>query len=183
MSHYRCYRNFIPHTKGNVHAETVEFFPHNFDMPKTSSADAASHAARDLIKALQNPSPASPLSLKNDHLQALQTLAEIFDTAHHVPNSPSPILTRPVTITTPRIPKRRNPARMLVPAPSNPQTTTHPTTLPTTPPTSPEPPVASPPRVQPSIPLPTSLPPLQPKLIPPCSNSVGGATAINIINT
>jgi hypothetical protein len=48
-------------------------------MPKTSSADAATAAARDLIYALQNPHPAAPIApLADEHRKGLQTLAEIF---------------------------------------------------------------------------------------------------------
>ena len=87
MLHYQCYNNFIPHTKGIVNAETVEFFPHDFEMPKTSSSDAATRAARGLITSLQNSAPASPFSLKERHLQALKTLADIFNTPEHAPTA------------------------------------------------------------------------------------------------
>ena len=46
---------------------------------KTSSADAATAAARDLIYALQNPHPAAPIApLSDEHQKGLQNLAEIF---------------------------------------------------------------------------------------------------------
>jgi hypothetical protein len=85
--------------------DTIEFFHQAFEMPKTSSADAAIFAANDLIHALQNPSPATPFAqLGSDQLNALQQLADILDTTinhptkpglHHdtsprVPNKPSP---------------------------------------------------------------------------------------------
>ena len=48
-------------------------------MPKTSSANAATAAARDLIYALQNPHPAAPIApLADEHQKGLQNLAEIF---------------------------------------------------------------------------------------------------------
>ena len=44
-----------------------------------SSMDATYHAAQDIIYALYNPEPASPLvKLVNVNKEALQTLAEIF---------------------------------------------------------------------------------------------------------
>ena len=61
LLHYRCYKCNIPATNSQRDSDTVAFFPHNFPMLRTSSADAASDAALDLITALQNPSPASPL--------------------------------------------------------------------------------------------------------------------------
>ena len=48
-------------------------------MPTASSTDAAISAANDLVKALQNPHPASALSpLADNEHAALQQLAEIF---------------------------------------------------------------------------------------------------------
>jgi len=57
-------------------------------MPKTSSTNAATAAARDLIYALQNPHPAAPIApLADDHRKGLQNLAEIFQqvTTHPEP--------------------------------------------------------------------------------------------------
>ena len=50
-------------------------------MPGVNSADATTHAAHDLIAALNNPAPASPFSICDEKVAALKKLAEIFDTA------------------------------------------------------------------------------------------------------
>eukprot|EP00957_Ditylum_brightwellii_P178564 13601813-Ditylum_brightwellii.AAC.1 len=51
-------------------------------MPKTSSKDAATHAALDLIHALQNPAPAAPFSqVGQKQMNVLRKLADIFQTA------------------------------------------------------------------------------------------------------
>ena len=98
--HYRCYRVYATRTAAERIADTVEFFPYNCPMPKTSSADAATTAAADLIHALRNPSPATPFGLIGDaQLTALATLATIFQTAAQPPTSPSKHLTTP-----PRVP-------------------------------------------------------------------------------
>ena len=48
-------------------------------MPQMSSTDAKFHSAKELIYALQNPAPSSPIiKLGNLHKEALRTLAEIF---------------------------------------------------------------------------------------------------------
>ena len=48
-------------------------------MPHISSINETYHAAQDLIYALQNPSPASPLvKLGHGYKEALKTLADIF---------------------------------------------------------------------------------------------------------
>jgi len=57
-------------------------------MPKTSSADAATAAARDLIYALQNLHPAAPVApLADEQREGLQHLAEMFQqvTTHPKP--------------------------------------------------------------------------------------------------
>ena len=52
-------------------------------MPQISSMDATYHAAQDLMYALQNPEPASPLVKSvNGHKEALKTLKEIFRKAN-----------------------------------------------------------------------------------------------------
>ena len=50
-------------------------------MPEVNSADAATHAARDLIAALKNQAPVSPFRICDEKVAALKKLAEIFDTA------------------------------------------------------------------------------------------------------
>jgi len=88
-------------------------------MPKLSSADAARNAAKDLIQALGNPAPASPLNqLTDPELQALRQLAQIFDAAapkvdpkkHPPAAAAAPVVEQPVpdppleTMTMPKLP-------------------------------------------------------------------------------
>ena len=48
-------------------------------MPQMSSMDATYHAIQDLIYALHNPAPASPLlKLGHGHKESLKTLDDIF---------------------------------------------------------------------------------------------------------
>ena len=52
-------------------------------MPQMSSMDATYHATQNLIYALHNPAPASPLvKLGHGHKEALNTLADIFRKAN-----------------------------------------------------------------------------------------------------
>ena len=49
-------------------------------MPRVSSADADTLAARFFVEVLQNPTPNSPFAIINDtHHAALRTLAELFN--------------------------------------------------------------------------------------------------------
>ena len=60
-------------------SDTVEFFSKQFNMPKMSSKDETFHATLDLIYALQNPDPDSPLGkLGNGHKETISNLEEIF---------------------------------------------------------------------------------------------------------
>jgi hypothetical protein len=77
--HYRCHRIYVPKTRAERIAKTVEFFPHHCAVPKTSSADAATKAALDLVHALQHAAPAAPFAkFGQSQLAAIQTLADIF---------------------------------------------------------------------------------------------------------
>ena len=58
---YRCYRCYIPKTRSES-IRTVEFFPHDSEIPNLSSAEATAVAATEFVHALSKPSPTSPLS-------------------------------------------------------------------------------------------------------------------------
>lgn len=83
--HYRrCCLIYAWETAAERVTDTVTFLPTKVAMPKTSSADATIAATRELIHALANPFPASPLShIGNEELAALDQLAKIF--ASHAP--------------------------------------------------------------------------------------------------
>jgi hypothetical protein len=106
--HYRCHRVYVTNTRAERIAKTVEFFPHNCAMPKTSSADAATQAALDLIAALQNPTPAAPFAtIGDEQLNAIRQLAAIFQAATTPASKlPSPSLRRvPISpVASPRVP-------------------------------------------------------------------------------
>jgi hypothetical protein len=76
MHHYRCFRIWITETSAERVADTLSWFPTKVLMPTASSTDSVIAAARDLIHALQNPSPASALA--PNHHAALQQLISIF---------------------------------------------------------------------------------------------------------
>ena len=44
-------------TKSQITSDTVEFYPHNFNMTKTSSTYAKEIAESQLIHAIENPTP------------------------------------------------------------------------------------------------------------------------------
>ena len=80
IQHYRCYIVCTKDTRSEHIADTLTWFPTLVEMPKTSSADAAVVAAQQLMAALQNPSPETPLApLFDEHRATLDQLAGIFD--------------------------------------------------------------------------------------------------------
>ena len=88
MDHYRCYRVWVEETRSERTANTIVVWqPTQVQLPKTSSADAATQAAQELIHALQNPHLVSPLApISNEHQHALQQLADIFNSASSKPH-------------------------------------------------------------------------------------------------
>jgi hypothetical protein len=63
----------------NPIVETLEFFPHNYQMPQLSSTDRLLMAAKDTTDAFQNPHPDVPFaSVGDDTIKALADLAAIF---------------------------------------------------------------------------------------------------------
>jgi hypothetical protein len=92
MEHYRCYTVYITKTRSSRIVETVDRFPHEFELPFPSSIELATHAAADLTHALLNPQPAGPFcQVGNEQAIALRKLAAIFEASK--PNKESKKLT------------------------------------------------------------------------------------------
>jgi hypothetical protein len=79
MHHYRCQNVYITTTASERIVDTLEFFPHNYQMPQLSSTDRLLMASKDMTDALQNPRPEVPFaSVGDDTIAALTDLAAIF---------------------------------------------------------------------------------------------------------
>jgi hypothetical protein len=79
MHHYRCQNVYISATASERIVDTLEFFPHNYQMPQLSSTDRLLMAAKDMTDALQNPHPEVPFAtIGDDTISALSELAAIF---------------------------------------------------------------------------------------------------------
>jgi hypothetical protein len=84
MHHYRCQNVYISTTASDPIVYTLEFFPHNYQMPQLSSTDRLLMAAKDMMKAFQNPHPDIPFtSVGDDTIHALADLATIFKLKLH----------------------------------------------------------------------------------------------------
>jgi hypothetical protein len=81
MHHYRCQNVYIAGTASERLVDTLECFPHNFQMLQLSSTDRLIMASNDMSNALKNPHPEVPFShIGDDTIAALTKLAEIFKT-------------------------------------------------------------------------------------------------------
>jgi hypothetical protein len=79
MHHYRCQNVYISTTANECIVDTLEFFPHSYQMPQLSSTDRLLMAAKDVTDALQNTHPEFPFtSVGDDTISALTALAAIF---------------------------------------------------------------------------------------------------------
>jgi hypothetical protein len=79
LEHYRCYMVYITKTRSSRVVETVDFFPHKFKLPFTSTSELTTQAATDLTHALLNPQPAGPFCQVGDEQAiALRRLANIL---------------------------------------------------------------------------------------------------------
>eukprot|EP00957_Ditylum_brightwellii_P164425 12518261-Ditylum_brightwellii.AAC.1 len=62
LEHYRCYKVYIPSTKGERIAVTVDFHPQSSKLPHISATKVATHAAKDLSAALMGPNTNAPFA-------------------------------------------------------------------------------------------------------------------------
>jgi hypothetical protein len=91
MHDNRCQHVYISATASERIVDTLEFFPHNYQMPQLSSTNRFLMAAKDMMDALQNPHPEVPFaSVGDDTILALAELAAIFKLKLHQTPSPAP---------------------------------------------------------------------------------------------
>jgi hypothetical protein len=90
MHHYRCQNVYISTTVSDRIADTLEFFPRNYQMTQLSSSNRLLMAAKEMTGALQNPHPDVPFaSFGDDTIKALAYLAAIFKLK--LQQAPSPV--------------------------------------------------------------------------------------------
>jgi hypothetical protein len=79
MHHYRCQNVYISTTASDRIVDTLEFFPHNYQMPQLSSTNRLLMAAKDMTDAFQNPHSDVPFAcVGDDTIAALTDLAALF---------------------------------------------------------------------------------------------------------
>jgi hypothetical protein len=90
---YRCWRIWIFETRAIRICDTVSWFPAKVTMPDSSSNDTIVAALHDIVHALKNPSPKTPLAPSTDsQSQALRMIVELLHNATSADESPTPLL-------------------------------------------------------------------------------------------
>jgi hypothetical protein len=93
MHHYRCQNIYISDTASKRIVDTLEFSPHNYQMPQLASTYRLIMAANDMSNALQKPHPEVRFThIGEDTISALTALAEIFKLKFqkvHIPKLPA----------------------------------------------------------------------------------------------
>jgi hypothetical protein len=109
MHHYRCQNVYISETASERIVDTLEFFPHNYQMPQLSSTDRLLMAAKDMTDALQNPHPEVPLaSVVDDTVAALADLAAVFKLKLQQTPAPTPQAVPPMVFQCPCLAESSN---------------------------------------------------------------------------
>jgi hypothetical protein len=109
MHNYRCQNVYISATASERIVDTLEFFPHNYQMPQLSSTYRLLMAAKDMTYALQNLHPEVPFArVGDDTISALSDLAAIFKLKlRHTP-SPTPQAVPPTVFQRPCLAESSN---------------------------------------------------------------------------
>ena len=119
--HYRCYKLYIPETKGYRIANTAKFYPAHCKTPTIEPGDTIRLAAQDLIAAIKQNTKRIPISLHHKHTKALRKLANIFaetagETEHTLSRVEQPVprvTNSPTTSTEPTAPSTIKQTRFL----------------------------------------------------------------------
>jgi hypothetical protein len=128
MHHCRCQNMYISSTANERIVDTLEFFPHNYQMPKLSLTDRLIMAAKDMTDALQNPKLEVPFAQIGDGtVSALAELAAIFKLKLRQAPPPTLPAAPPKVTHRPCLAESSNPI-LASPMPS-PQQTRSPTTI------------------------------------------------------
>jgi hypothetical protein len=129
MHHYCCQNVYISTTASERIVETLEFFPHNYQMPQLSSTDRFIMAAKDMTDALQNAHPEVPFAHVGDNtISALAELATIFKLKLQQTRPPTPPAAPPMVKQRTCLAKSSNPilaSPMPPPRQTRSQTTIH----------------------------------------------------------
>ena len=94
--HYRCHRCYVPTSRSERVAKTVEFFPHQCAVPYASAREDATHAAKSLADALNGYQSNCPYEAPGDaQMKAIKELSDIFTQLTTRPTQLKDVATQP----------------------------------------------------------------------------------------
>jgi hypothetical protein len=94
LESYRCYKIWIWETRALRSIDTLTWFPSKVKLPDSSSTDIILSCLQDVLHALNNPSPKSPLAPRTDtQMQALHDLIALLGSVS--PKTPALLVTPP----------------------------------------------------------------------------------------
>jgi hypothetical protein len=109
MHHYRCQNVYILTKASECIVDTLELFPHNYQMPQLSSTYRLIMAAKNMTDALQNLRPEVPFArVGDDTISALAYLAAIFKLKIRQTPSPRPQAVPPTVFQRPCLAESSN---------------------------------------------------------------------------
>jgi hypothetical protein len=102
MHHYQCQNVYISATASERIVDTLELFPHNYQIPQLSSTDRSLIAAKVMTDAIQNLYPEVPFDrVRDDTIAALADLAAIFELKLRQTPAPTPQAAPPMVFQRP----------------------------------------------------------------------------------
>ena len=119
LESYRCYTVWMWDTRATRVCDTLAWFPTKSPMPLASSNDLILAGVHDILHAIRNPSPGSPLApLTDSHFDVLTQLTSLLTSlaAPSRPSAPPPATLLPAT--TPDVHAADPPLRMPLPEPA-----------------------------------------------------------------
>ena len=92
LESYRCYTVWLWDTRSTRICDTLQWFPTKTPMPLASSTDLILAGIQDIVHALNNPSPGSPLApLTDSHHDALVQLTTVLTSVARPPTTTSDV--------------------------------------------------------------------------------------------
>ena len=79
MEHYGCYTCRKPNTRGERHADVVEFLSQHLVMPGLSTTKLSTKAAKELIQVLKILGPTNPFTIIERQLNFINRLETLFN--------------------------------------------------------------------------------------------------------
>ena len=104
MEHYQCYTLYSPNTRWERHSYVVESLPQHLIMPVLSATEQATKAAKQLIHVINNPGTQTPFTIKDIQLQAIDKLAQLFNTMQPETTQTKVVHSKVPTIAPTRVP-------------------------------------------------------------------------------